>query len=129
MRLEAYERVNTTNLQGLPVSGGAGFALAALEKKGKFTGDFGFASIDSDYSVYAGSRYFHANGFALNADTLSSDKHPFVHASYKLTPELSAVGYYTHGVGSGPQDLNQQTITGGMSLDLKALVNREKLVF
>jgi hypothetical protein len=139
VRFEAYERLNTITLAGgtwpygvvapLPVSGGSGFSVALNEKIGKLRGDLGYADIDQNYSVYANSRMFHAEGFALNGDTIGEGKHPFVHAAYQFAPGVSAVGYYTHGLTSQGLDPNRQGWCGGINFDLKAMINTEKRVF
>lgn len=138
VRFETYQRLNTVNLPGglwpygviapLPVKGATGFAIALNEKFKKLSGDLGYADVDKDYSVYGG-RYFHAAGFALNGDTIAKGKHPFIHAAYQIAPGVSAVGYYTHGLTSQGFDFNQQGWTAGLTFDLKAMVNQEKLVF
>lgn len=139
VRFEAYERLNAITLAGgkwpygvvapLPVGGGSGFSVAVDEKIGKLRGDLGYADIDQNYSVYANSRFFHAEGFSLNGDTIAEGEHPFVHAAYQLAPGVSAVGFYTHGLTSQGFDPNRQGWAGGMSFDLKAMINREKRVF
>jgi hypothetical protein len=139
VRFEAYERLNAITFPGgswpygpvapLPVSGGSGFSVALNEKIGKLSGDLGYADIDQNYSVYANSRFFHAEGFALNGDTIAEGKHPFIHAAYQLAPGVSAVGYYTHGLTSQGFDPNRQGWTAGMSFDLKAMINSEKRIF
>ena len=80
--------------------------------------------------MYAG-RYFHAIGFGLNGDTIAIGKHPFIHAVYQVAPGVTAVGYYTHGLTDKDQgfDLNRQGWTGGMSFDMKAMINKERRVF
>jgi hypothetical protein len=130
VRFEAYERVKTVNLQGLDIKGASGFAIAVEKKVGtRLSGDFGFASIDKDYAVYYGSRYVHAAGFSLNGDTYSQGKRPFIHASYKINPVVSAFGFYTHAVGEKVYNLNQQGLNAGLSFNLKALANTERRVF
>ena len=140
VRFETYQRVNTVTLAGgvwprgpvapLSVKGGSGFAVGLNERFGRLSGDLGYAQVDKDYAVYAG-RYFHAIGFALNGDTIAMGKHPFIHAVYQIAPGVSAVGYYTHGLTSINEgfDMNRQGWTAGMNFDLKAMINKEKLVF
>jgi hypothetical protein len=138
VRFESYQRLNTVTLAGgvwpygvvapLPVKGGSGFAVALNEKFGRLSGDVGYADVDQDYSIYGG-RYFHAAGFTLNGDTISTGKHPFAHAAVRIAPGVSAVGFYTHGLDDHGFDTNVQGWTAGMSFDLKAMVNSEKRVF
>ena len=141
LRFEAYERLNTTTFPGaaqspigpiapLAVKGASGFAVALEKKVGPFSGDIGYASIDNDYSVYTGSRFFEAVCFPLNGDAYGQGNRPFVHASYKIAPGVTAFGFYTHEVGSARVlTLNQQGLNAGMTFDLKAMVNKAKLVF
>jgi hypothetical protein len=138
VRFETYQRINTVTLAGglwpygvvapLPVKGGSGFAIAVNEKFRKLSGDMGYADVDEDYSVYAG-RFFHATHFAMNGDTIATGKHPFIHAAYQIAPGVNAVGYYTHGLGNQGFDINRQGLTAGMNVDLKEMINKEKLVF
>lgn len=140
VRLELYQRPNSITFPGvsqsrigpippITVAGGAGFALVVEKKVGKLSGDFGFASIDKDYSVYYGSRFVHAVAFTLNGDTYGQGKRPFVHASFDLAPGVSAFGFYTHAVGSRVQTFNEQSLNAGVNFNFKSMINREKLVF
>ena len=141
VRTEVYERLNSITFAGLAqspigpippltISGGSGFAATVAKKIDRVSGDFGFATVDSNYSVYANDRFLHAIGFSLNGDTYGLGNRPFVHASYTITPGVSAFGFYTHEVGSTRVlTHNQQGLNAGMTFDLKAMVNREKLVF
>ncbi len=130
VRVEFYQRLNAVNLQGAKVKSGAGFSAMAYKKFGKgLSGDFGFASIDDDYSVYAHSRLFHALGYSLNGDSYSQGKRVFTHASYAINPVVSAFGFYTHAVGARVLNFNQQGLSAGLNFDLKALVNTPKVVF
>ncbi len=140
VRVELYQRLNTISFAGtahspigpispISVGRGAGFAVAAERKLGKLSGDFGFASVDKDYSVYDGSRFIHAVGFALNGDTYGQGRRPFVHAFLELAPGVTAFGFYTHAVGSRVQTFNEQSLNAGVSFNFKSMINREKLVF
>ncbi len=140
VRVELYQRLNTITFPGLakskigpiaplPVSGGAGFAVAVEKKAGRLSGDFGFASVDKDYSVYDGSRFVHAVAFALNGDTYGQGKRPFAHASLELVPGVTAFGFYTHAVGSRVRNFNEQSLNAGVSFNFKSMINRERPVF
>jgi hypothetical protein len=112
------------------VKGGAGYAVALQKTVFKrLSGDIGYADIDKDYSVYFGDRFFHAVGFALNGDQYGLGRHPFIHASYKVNPVITAFGFYTHAVGPEVLTLNEQGLTGGLTFDLKALANTGKRIF
>jgi hypothetical protein len=130
VRLEAYQRLNTVNLQGLDVAGGSGFAVT-LQKAvtNRLSGDIGYADIDKDYSVYFADRFFHAVAFALNGDQYGLGKRPFIHGFYKVNSVVTAYGFYTHEVGAGINTLNKQGLNGGLNFDLKALANTGKRVF
>lgn len=130
VRFEAYERLNTLDLEGLKLRGASGFAVTAEKKVGThLAGDFGFDSVDKDYSLYYGSRIIHAFGFSLNGDTYGMGNRAFMHASYKINPFMSAFGFYTHAVGDKVLNFNQQGLNAGVTFDLKALANTERLIF
>ncbi len=130
IRFEAYQRVNSVNLQGTPVAGGSGFAIVAEKKiTDRLSGDAGFDSVDENYGVYPGSLAIQAVGFSLNGDTYGLGKRPFTHVSYKVNSVITAFGFYTHAVGERQVTLNQQGMNAGLNFNLKALVNSEKRVF
>lgn len=130
VHFEAYQRLNTVNLQGLDVHGGSGFAVFAEKRlNARLSGDLGFAAIDKDYSVYSESRYFHCYGFSFNGDAYGQGKRPFAHAAFKVTPFVTAYGFYTHAVGPRMLNLNKQGIQGGLNFDFKALINTAGKVF
>ena len=94
LRFEAYERLNATTFPGvamspvgpvapLSVGGASGYAVTAGKKLGNFSGDIGYASIDKNYSVYTGYRFFQAVSFPLNGDAYGEGNRPFIHASCK----------------------------------------------
>ncbi len=141
VRFESYERLNAVSFAGiaqsplgpiaaLSIPGASGFAIAARKNLGKLSGDVGYASIDKDYAVYSGYRFPTVIGFPLNGDSYGQGNRPFMHASYTIAPGVAAFGFYTHEIG--PErviTLNQQGLNAGMTFDLKAMVNHEKLVF
>ena len=141
LRFEAYERLNTKTFAGiaqspvgpigsLSIPGASGFAVVAQKKLGQLSGDIGYASVDKDYSVYANSRVFEVFGFPLNGDAYGLGNRIFAHASYAIAPGVTALGFYTHEVGSERiLTLNQQGLNAGMTFDLKAMINKEKRVF
>jgi hypothetical protein len=141
VRFEAYERLNAAIFPGvaqspigpiapLSLQGASGFAVAAEKKLGKLSGDIGYASIDKNYSAYSQYRLLAVAGFPLNGDAYGQGNRPFVHASYKISPGVTAFGFYTHEVGGERVlTLNQQGLNAGVTFDLKAMVNSEKRVF
>ena len=141
IRVEGYHRLNTVSLPGvqqspigpiaaLSVAGASGFAIAAQKKFGRLSGDIGYASIDKHYAVYSGHRFPTVIGFALNGDAYGQGNRPFMHAAYTLAPGITAFGFYTHEVGSERVlTLNQQGLNAGVNFDLKAMINKEKLIF
>jgi hypothetical protein len=141
VRFEAYERLNAAIFPGvaqspigpiapLSLQGASGFAVAAEKKLGKLSGDIGYASIDKNYSAYSQYRLLAVAGFPLNGDAYGQGNRPFVHASYKIAPGVTAFGFYTHEVGGERVlTLNQQGLNAGVTFDLKAMVNSEKRVF
>lgn len=141
VRFEAYERLNSLTFAGLAASpigpipalkvkGASGFAVAINKKFRNLSGDFGFATVDSDYSVYINSRFLNSIGFSLNGDTTGLGNRAFTHVSYKIAPGVSAFGFFTHEVGSTRVlTHNQQGWNTGVTFDLKAMVNKEKRVF
>jgi len=141
VRFEAYERLNSMTFAGIAksyvgpiapvtIKGASGFAVAVNKKLGKLSGDIGFATVDSNYSVYANSRFFHSVSFSLNGDTYGLGNRPFAHASYNVAPGVTAFGFYTHEVGgTRVPTYNQQGLNAGVTFDLKAMANKEKLIF
>ncbi len=141
VRFEAYERLNSLTFAGLAksrvgpipaltVNGASGFAVAIDKKFRNLSGDFGFATVDSDYAVYLNSRFIHSVGFSLNGDTYGLGNRAFTHASYKIAPGVTAFGFFTHEVGSTRVlTHNQQGWNSGVTFDLKAMVDKERLVF
>jgi len=104
--------------------------VVAEEKAGtRMTGDFGYASIDKNYSVYYGTRIFQAVGFSLNGDSYGQGNRVFMHATYKINPVVSAFGFYTHAVGPSVMNFDEQNLNAGLTFDVKALVNTGKKVF
>jgi len=140
-RFEAYERLNAVTFPGaaqspfgpiapLSVPGTSGGAVTAEKKLGRLRGDIGYASIDKHYSVYADYRLVEAFNFPLNGDTYGQGNRAFAHASFKIAPGVTAFGFYTHELGTEHVvTFNQQGLNAGMTFDLKAIVNSEKLVF
>jgi hypothetical protein len=140
-RIEVYERLNSHTFAGIAnspigpipditINGASGFAVTLEKKLGRLSGNVGFATVDSDYGVYANSRFFQAVGFTLNGDTYGMGNRPFAHASFRIAPGVSAFGFYTHEVGgTRVLTLNQQGYNAGMNFDFKAIINQEKKVF
>lgn len=130
LHVEAYQRLNPVSFQGVTAAGGAGFAASAdADVAKRFTANFGYAQIDKDNSSYGGSRYFHSVGFGLNGDSYSEGRRVFVRGALKLTNTLSAVSSYNHVVGPYVLTYDQENITAGMELNLKALLNTGKAIF
>ena len=129
IRVEGYEMLSHVYLQGDEERQRQGFALVGEKKIGKLSGDFGFASIDRDYGLYGGSSFAQEVGFSLNGDSYNTGIRIFSHAAYKITPVVTAFGFYTRITGENITDLNTQGLNAGLSFDLKALVNKEKRVF
>jgi hypothetical protein len=129
VRLEGYEMLSHVFLQGDEERQRQGFALVGEKKIGKLGGDFGFASIDRDYGVYTGSSFMQETGFSLNGDNYNTSIRIFSHANYKLTPVVTAFGFYTRMTGEMIPTLNSQGLNAGLSFDLKALFNTDKRVF
>jgi len=129
VRLEAYERNSHVFLQGDEEARRQGFALVGEKKIGRLGGDFGFASIDRDYGLYSGSSFQQEVGFSLNGDTYNTGIRIFSHLNYKITPVITAFGFYTRITGQMITNLNAQGLNAGLNFDLKALVNTEKRVF
>ena len=130
IRFEGYQRLNTVNLQGLNFNPAAGFAIVADRKIGShWNTDLGYDTVDQNYCVYAGSRNACSFTFSLNGDSYTEGRRYFSHLSYKITPAVTAFGFYTHAIGHDILNFNQQNFNLGMSLDLKALANSKTKVF
>jgi hypothetical protein len=128
-RLEAYERLNEVTIQGDGEAKRQGFALVGEKKLGKLSGDFGGASIDRDYGVYGGQSFVQEVGFSLNGDNYNTGIRIFSHVNYKITPVITAFGFYTRITGQSIPNLDTQGLNAGLSFDLKALANTDKRVF
>jgi hypothetical protein len=130
VRLEGYEMLSHIYLQGDEERQRQGFALAGEKKIGKVSGDFGVACIDRDYGLYSGSSFLQEVGFSFNGDNYNTGIRVFTHASYKITPVVTAFGFYTRITGENIYSINTQGLNAGLDFDLKALVNSgERRVF
>jgi len=116
-------------LQGDEEAPRQGFALVGEKKIGKLSADFGFASIDRDNGVYLGSSFAQEVGFSLNGDNYNTGIRIFSHLNYKITPIITAFGFYTRMTGQTIPGINSQGLNAGLSFDLKALANSDKRVF
>jgi hypothetical protein len=130
VRLEGYERVSRTTLQGDPEAPRQGVALT-LEKSvtERLKVDTGVASIDRDYGLYSGSSFLQEMGFSFNGDNYNTGIRVFTHASYKVNPVITAFGFYTRITGENIPNFATQGLNAGLNFDLKALINTEKRVF
>jgi hypothetical protein len=124
VRLEGYEMLSHVFLQGDEERQRQGFAIAGEKKVGKVSGDFGFASIDRDYGLYAGSSFEQEVGFSLNGDNYNTGIRIFSHLNYKVTSVVTAFGFYTRITGENIPNLDTQGLNAGLSFDLKALANK-----
>ncbi len=129
VRLEVYERVTRSHFQGSDERARQGFALVGEKKIGKLSGDFGFASIDRDYGLYSGSSFAQESGFSLNGDNYNTGIRIFSHMQYKITPVVTAFGFYTRITGEQIVSFNTQGLNAGLTFDLKALANSARKVF
>ena len=129
VRLEGYERLSRVAPQGDDEARRQGFAAVGEKKLGKFSGDFGVASIDRDYGVYGGSSFAQEVGFSLNGDNYNTGIRIFSHVNYKISPAVSAFGFYTHITGQNIPNLDTQGLNAGLTFDLKALANTSRRIF
>jgi hypothetical protein len=129
VRLELYQRLNDITPQGDLLVHDAGFAVALDKKVGRVSGDAGYASIDGGYSGYQYSRVSDAIGFTLNGDSYGVGRRFYTHAAVRITPSVSAFGFYTHQVFDNDFSMNKQGLNAGLKFDLKALINSGKQVF
>jgi hypothetical protein len=129
VRLEGYQMLSHVFLQGNEERQRQGFALVGEKTIGNLGGDFGFASIDRDYGLYTGSSFMQEVGFSLNGDTYNTGIRIFSHVNYKLTPSVTAFGFYTRITGAMITNLNAQGLNAGLSFDLKTLFKQEKRIF
>jgi hypothetical protein len=129
VRLEVYERVTHSAFQGDDEAPRQGFAVVGEKKIGRLSGDFGFASIDRDYGLYSGSSFAQESGFSLNGDNYNTGIRIFSHLQYKITPVVTAFGFYTRITGEDIVNFNTQGLNAGLTFDLKALANSGRKVF
>ena len=132
VRFEAYQRpFDANNVDTDNYASGSGFAITADKTlRKKFVLQAGFASIDSNYDVYAHNGNNSIWAFALNGDQYGMGKRPFVRTTIKLAPSLSLFGFYTHTVGFNyARDgflWNQTAFNTGMQIDFKPLLHLGK---
>jgi len=63
----------------------------------------------------------------MNGDSYGQGERPFLRASYKVNPAVTAYGFYTHALyNARAVTLNQQNFNAGLTFDLKAVVNAGK---
>jgi len=129
VRLEVYERLNRVNLQGDDNRPRQGFALVGQKAIGKLSGDFGVASIDRDYGLYGGSSFAQEVGFSFNGDNYNVGIRILSHLNFKITPAITAFGFYTRITGDQFANINRQGLNTGLTFDLKALANTSRRVF
>ena len=129
VRVEVYERLTHSYFQGDDEAPRQGFAVVGEKKIGKLSGDFGVASIDRDYGLYSGSSFAQESGFSLNGDNYNTGIRIFSHLQYKITPVVTAFGFYTRITGEDIVNFNTQGLNAGLTFDLKALANSGRKVF
>jgi hypothetical protein len=136
-RLEAYEMNSHVTLEGNDDARRQGFALVGEKKAGSVSGDFGFATVDRNYGLYTGSNFAQQIGFSLNGDNYNTGIRIFSHMNYRISPVVSAFGFYTRFTGTPENDpnngylsnINTQGLNAGLSFNLKELFNTERRVF
>ena len=129
VRLEGYERVNNSTLQGDYNAARQGFALVGEKAFHRLSGDFGVASIDRDYGLYSGSSFAQEVGFSMNGDNYNVGIRVFSHMAFKLSPSVTAFGFYTRVTGQQFSNINNQGLNAGITVDLKSLTNTAARVF
>ena len=132
VRVEAYQRMNSTNLNddahGVDFYPSAtGFAITVEKTFAKrFTMTAGFADIDDNYDVYNNSGADAIWGHPLNGDIYGIGKRPFVRANIKLNSYMSLFGFYTHLVDFNyARDgfiWNNEALYSGVQFDFKAML-------
>lgn len=118
----------TTVIAPLVAPAASGFAVTGERRlTDRLSGTLGFANVDTDYSVYTNHRVQHAVGMSMNGDSYGQGERPFLRASYKVNPAVTAYGFYTHALyNARAVTLNQQNFNAGLTFDLKAVVNAGK---
>jgi hypothetical protein len=89
----------------------------------------GYAHIDQDYPVYAGSPIFNIFGFALNGDSYSVGNRAFTRVNVKAGPYLNLFGFYTHTFDQNYYTNNRQNLNFGMTIDFKELLRDKAHLF
>jgi len=132
VRLELYQRLNDTLLEGQTFYAHQGFAVTGTKTfHKKFQLEGGYAHIDTDYGVLVGDRVDAAVGFSMNGDSFLTGSRAFTRANWKVAPGVSLSGYYTHTTGSyAPSVLliNKEGLNGGMTIDLKKLLTKARVM-
>ena len=131
VRVEAYQRLNTTDFPNLPfalpVTPGKGFAVSVAKKlNSSLSGEAGVADIDYGTGILTADIYSYTLGLGLNGDSYGVGKHAFVRPTIKLTPYLEATGYYTNSfgqVGNSDQIIwNKEAYNAGLVFNMKKLL-------
>ena len=129
-RVELYQRPTTVQLAGKSFASGNGFAVSTHQTfYSKLGFEGGFASVDDNYAIYSGSIYLATVAFAWNADSFGNGTRGFARSEVKLGHGVTAFGFYTHTLETLKIGQNQQGLTGGMTLDVKEMINRERSIF
>jgi hypothetical protein len=132
VRLELYQRLNDLVISGNTFHAHQGFALTASKTfYRKFQLDGGAAHIDYDYGVLTGNRFLATIGFSMNGDSYLTGTRAFTRANYKAARGITFYGYFTHLIADGPPAdllLNKQGVTGGMTIDLKTLLTKARVL-
>jgi hypothetical protein len=79
--------------------------------------------------MYGGSSFAQEVGFSFNGDNYNVGIRVLSHMNYKITPAVTAFGFYTRITGEQFANINRQGLNTGLTFDLKALANTGKRVF
>jgi len=108
IRVEAYQRIGTNQVNNKIFKGGNGFYIQGEKTiADKLTLSAGVASIDRNYSVYGEYSYSGLDfyGFALNGDQTGVGKRVITKANYKLTDDLSISMLYSQTFNNDPNEM------------------------
>ncbi len=132
IRFEAYQRpFDANNVDTDNYASGNGFAITADKTiKKKVVLQAGYASVDTNYDVYAHNGNNSIWAFALNGDQYGMGKRPFVRATVKLNSSVSLFGYYSHLLDYNyARDgfiWNQTAFNTGLQINFKPLLHLGK---
>lgn len=136
VRAEFYERSNEIAFRNVDdlAPGGKGFAITGAKRLNtRLSLEGGIAEIDPHQGVLTQLESSATLCMGVNGDAYGLGKRYFARPTIKITPYLSATGFYTHEYGGfSVHDQivwNKEALNAGLVLDLKKAASAARQVF